>query len=417
MTRFSPSDAALEGFRLAREHPGMILAWSLIYLGGIFLIGLTMLATLGPAVMEMIQKGQLLTADAKVMGDLLANSWSAFFVVLVMTVLLVSVIMGGIFRLVLRPDEPGFTHLKIGRDELRLAVVNLLLVLIGFAILFIGLRVLQLSTDLGGATMTLVGLIWLSVTIWIGVRLSLVTPLTFQNGRITIGPAWRLTRGRFWPLFGMILLALLAYVIVWTLITVIAFSVVEISGGEQAVQDFTKLTPITAIAAVVTLILQFMLQVLQVVMFYGPLAYANRELTAEKPQPRRSRITAGEPKEGGQMQNFFVTYDEAFADWSGVISRSFHWSALGYWFFIVMLLIVVEIGFAVAALTNDRGFSGLGIGGAFALAMPFNLMLLLSTVKRGRGAGIPGWLTALATPILPLVALGYAFLPVREAAD
>eukprot|EP01036_Dinobryon_divergens_P046455 gene46455-62135_t len=46
MARFSPSDAALEGFRLTREHPGVVLAWSAVYFGGILLIGLTMLALL-----------------------------------------------------------------------------------------------------------------------------------------------------------------------------------------------------------------------------------------------------------------------------------------------------------------------------------------------------------------------------------
>ena len=40
MTRFSPTDAAMEGFRLTKEHPGVMLAWSAVYFGGILLIAL-----------------------------------------------------------------------------------------------------------------------------------------------------------------------------------------------------------------------------------------------------------------------------------------------------------------------------------------------------------------------------------------
>ena len=55
-------------------------------------------------------------------------------------------------------------------------------------------------------------------------------------------------------------------------------------------------------------------------------------------------------------------------------------------------------------------------GSMVALATPFNLMLLLSTVKRGRGAGIPSWVTVVTAPLLPAVALAYGFLPPRKAA-
>jgi hypothetical protein len=58
----------------------------------------------------------------------------------------------------------------------------------------------------------------------------------------------------------------------------------------------------------------------------------------------------------------------------------------------------------------------MGVAGAFALATPFNLMLLLSTVKRGRSAGIPSWVAVVTAPILPAVAIAYGFLPERKSA-
>ncbi len=48
MQQFSPSDAALEGFRLTREHPFAILAWSGVYFAGIILMALVMMVGIGP---------------------------------------------------------------------------------------------------------------------------------------------------------------------------------------------------------------------------------------------------------------------------------------------------------------------------------------------------------------------------------
>src|SRR4051812_47611175 len=80
MDRFSPSEAALEGFRVTREHPGTILAWSFIYMGVLFLIALAMMATLGPAFITMAREGKLLSAqtDPEQMADMLLKSWPAF---------------------------------------------------------------------------------------------------------------------------------------------------------------------------------------------------------------------------------------------------------------------------------------------------------------------------------------------------
>lgn len=289
MTRFSASEAALEGFRLTRERPGTILAWCAVYFGGLFVIALAMMATLGPKFIELASKGELITAqDPEQLASLLSSSWPAFMVVLFMTVLLMSVIMAGIYRLVLRPAEPGFAHLRLGRDELRLAGVNMLLVLLGALFLAAGVMVTQLASQAGTLAVAITEIGLIGLTVWVGVRLSLVTPMTFDRGRITFRDAWRLTRHRFWPLFGMIFLAVIFYLIVWILMSVISLAVVELSGGEDALRDITKLTPLTAIAAVSTFVLQLLLQILQIVMIYGPFAVAYRQIEDE-------RVGAGAP--------------------------------------------------------------------------------------------------------------------------
>jgi len=280
MTRFSPSDAALEGFRLTREHPGVVLAWSAVYFGGILLIGLTMMATLGPQFIALARKGQLNT-DPEATAALLAQSWPAFLVVLLMTAMLMSIIAAGVMRLVLRPAEPGFAHLRVGRDELRLAAANLICILIYAISAVVWLVVTAGAAQSGTVGAVIAAVAALAFAIWMGVRLSLLLPTVFVTGRVSIRLAWRKTAGHFWSLLGMIVMSVIFYVIVYILFSIISIAVVELSGGQAAIQDITRLTPLTAITFLITLILQLLLQVLQIVMIYAPYAIAYRELASE----------------------------------------------------------------------------------------------------------------------------------------
>jgi hypothetical protein len=282
MSRFSPSDAALEGFRVIRGHPGVMLAWSAVYFGGILLIALAMMATLGPQFIALARKGQLTNNDFEAVGDLLAHSWPAFLLVLGMTALLMSIITAGVMRLVLRPEEHGgFAHLKVGRDELRLTAANLACVALYVLSVMVGLVFAAGAAQTGSAGGVIVGLVVFAFAIFIGVRLSLLLPTVFVTGRISFGEAWAKTKGHFWSLFGMIVLAVIFYVILYILFTIASFVIVELSGGQEAMQDIGRLTPLTAIAAMVTFVMQLLLQVLQIVMIYAPFAVAYREIAEE----------------------------------------------------------------------------------------------------------------------------------------
>lgn len=278
MHRFSPSDAAMEGFRLTKEHPGVMLAWSAVYFGGILLIAMVMMATLGPQFITLARKGQLSSSDLETVGDLLAASWPAFILVLLMTALLMSIITGGVMRLVLRPEEHGFAHLKLSRTELKLTAANLLCIGLYALSVVVGVIFTAGAAQAGsiGAALA-IGLV-VVFGVWIGVRLSLLLPTVFETGQVSLRLAWSRTKGHFWQLFGMIVLAVIFYVIVWILFSIITFAVVELSGGEAAMQDIGRLTPLTAIAAMITLVMQLLLQVLQIVMIYAPFAVAYREL-------------------------------------------------------------------------------------------------------------------------------------------
>jgi hypothetical protein len=292
MNPFSPSDAALEGFRLTRERPGTVLAWSAVYFIGVLLIGVVMMASLDPNFIDVVKKGELTTRDPEEVGAMLAQSWPAFLLVLALTVFLLSVIMAGIYRLVLRPNERGFAHLRLGKDELRLTAVNMLLFGVGILCLFVGFMLTALAERSGTVVGLLVGALGVAFTVWLGVRLSLATPMTFAVHKISVREAWSLTRGYFWRLFGMILLAVIFYVIIWFLITIIAFVIVQLAGGQEAIA--TLHSPVAVIAFVATLAIQLLLPILQVVMIYSPLAVAYQQVHGDAPaRPLRTPAAQG----------------------------------------------------------------------------------------------------------------------------
>lgn len=294
MNRFSASEAALEGFRLTRERPGTVLAWSGLYFVGIVVIALVMMASLDPHFIDLAKKGPqaLLARDPEEIASMLASSLPAFLLIVVLTVVLFSVVMSGIYRLVLRPAEHGFAHLRFGRDELRLTAVNLLLFAAGMVCLTFGFAVTALADSASPVAGVLVGIAVFAATIWLGVRLSLATPMSFATHRLAIAPAWRLSNGHFWPLLGMILLAIIFYLIVWVLVTIIGFAIIAVAGGKDAVDAAQG--PVAFVGFIAILAIQLLLPILQVIMVYSPLAVAYQQLVAPAPEaPPAAQASAG----------------------------------------------------------------------------------------------------------------------------
>lgn len=295
MTAFSPSDAALGGFRLIRDHPVAMLVWGLFYFAGIMVLGLVMVLGLGPTFVSFVKNGGLESGDAAAFGHILQNASPAFLLIIALTIFLMSVVTAGVYRLVLRPQEHTAlnTHLKFGKDELRLTVANLVMFSIGMGFLF----AIALTTALiawgGGGIWALGGVALAVLMIWIGVRLSLATPMTFGEGRLSIAASWRLTRGHFWSLLGMILLATIFYLMVWAVVAIIGWAIMALSGGADALSDQNM--SLGAMAAfVVNLIIQLVLPIVQVVMIYAPLAAAYRAIRDED-QPAPAPAASADP--------------------------------------------------------------------------------------------------------------------------
>jgi len=274
MTKFSPSEAALEGFRLSREQPSAILVWSLLYFVGLLAMGVVMNTMAAPEFKAFIQSNGMQGGDPTAYVEMLRKSWPIFLMIVIISTTVSSIQTGGIFRMVLKPHDKGVAHMQLGQDELRLGMVNLVLQAMG-VMSFVVAATFALA---GGPQGALVGLALSGVLIWVGVRLILVTPMTFGEGRVTIVQAWKLTEGHFWPLLGMVVMSIVFYAMVWALRLVIGLGLVSLGGGAGTISHPSHFRPLSALALVLTLFVQALTQTLQVVMLSSPLAVAYREL-------------------------------------------------------------------------------------------------------------------------------------------
>jgi len=196
-------------FRFARANVRVIAIWSAVNL----VVAIAMRILLQP-----VYQAQLAAIDAAAQG--VASTpppMGMSFLIFVPMTLIFIVLYNAVFRAVLFPQESKAAYLRVGMDELRVlgllvamgVVATVAIVLFG---ILIGLVVGALAVVVSGAATLLAFLtaagLWL-FAIFVTVRLSLAAPLTVYRRQIVIGPAWRLTRGRFWTLFvAYLLLAL-----------------------------------------------------------------------------------------------------------------------------------------------------------------------------------------------------------------
>jgi len=204
MVRFSASDAALEGFQMLRTHWRVIVGWALFHLLALVaMIVVTVILGVGIGLAAGVDQG---SGAAGMIGGLAG---------VVVTALIETVLIVGLYRLMLRPGDPGFLHLRLGRDEGRLFVVGLAFVC-GVA-LFTGLATVLggLAGQAGPAVRIAAGLLAAILGGWLALRFGLVGPLSFGEGRIDFARSWRLTRGQAWPLLGMWFLNFCLVMFVW----------------------------------------------------------------------------------------------------------------------------------------------------------------------------------------------------------
>lgn len=250
---FSATDAAIEGFRIAREKPLAVAGWAAVALVNGAVSSVVLVTMAGPA---MQTYGAVSPADATAAMQSLQVLAPAYAVLLVLSLISYSILVASVNRVVLRPQEKGFLWLRLGADEFRQGVVLLVLGLLLFAA-YMGAAVVAgviAGVAFGGAppgsaTIAAVGLALAAAVfafLAILAKLSLASPLTFDLGRIEIGAAWRMSQGRFGQMIGAYVLAFCMLVLVGVLLMVIYFAFASVTvGGVNTAIDVLRPKTVT----------------------------------------------------------------------------------------------------------------------------------------------------------------------------
>jgi len=290
MNGFSPTETATEGLRLTRLRSRAVLVWAVAYLGFTILLGRIAEITLGPHSAELIREIQQAKQDPDVFWPLAGQMWPFFAVALPVHLAFQAILTCAIYRAILHPEETGGGYVRIGADELRMAILNLVLTCIWTLALFVvGLVALLMAvvSAVAGSFVTMMGglltLAVIAAVIWVLVRLSLAGAITFSERRIQVWASWGLTRGRFWPLVGAYLLAFLLWLLLILVMRigfgVLGFVVSHMSGVNFSHPDPASADPLIFLAFLVTSAGTALILTCSTVFLTAPPAEAYRELT------------------------------------------------------------------------------------------------------------------------------------------
>lgn len=303
---FSATDAAFEGFRLVRRNPLALVAWTLLYA----VLSLTALFSLS----NMVGALEAWTVQAEAMDSVDQPSLEQVMVLMsgfgaimaqVAWLLPVSLVVGAMLgaavaRGVLKPSGDPFGYLRLGMDELRVLVVTFVLTLVmcfGGVFAFVALGVLVAAGKAAGdgpaAIAGLVGALALFCGfVWVAVRLSLAVPITVAEKRFAFFDSFRVTKGHFWSLLGMAVLAFVMVMLIEFLSKIITLPLGMISGldswslsGHEDPAAVAAALDVTNPWVIAHAVVEAIVAALTVGILYAPFAAAYRDITGGRANP------------------------------------------------------------------------------------------------------------------------------------
>ncbi len=295
MAGFSPTDAALEGFRIARERPRKLLAASVF----MFLVSLLQV------LIEVKMPAEAREALAALGGQETLEAGPFFEALTILSPLLLfglliqCMMAAAIYRILLRGQTGSIRLFRIGPAEFRLMALALIYVVL-FALLMgaftlVGMILVMLVSGLGQGVVMFVGTIaWVAVVsaiIFIAVRLSLAPVITFDRERLALFDSWNVTRGQFWRLTGAYVLTLSLVVVAFFVAVLLFLPAAGIgviaSGGSLgdiwqifAIPDETTLAAYFEPLRVIYMLMSSVFSAFWYAVIAAPGAYAYRALTA-----------------------------------------------------------------------------------------------------------------------------------------
>lgn len=238
MARFSIGTAINDAFRLVGRRPLSVFIWGLLIIApSAASVGL-LLPMMGQVFGEMaIEAGGHSGPTDAGFADMMQFQALSGLLNIVQLLLMV-VVYAAIMRAVIRPRETSFFSLRLGMDELRVAVVALALIVGVYAVMgvlaLIGVAIGFAVWGAGSPTnwLVIIGLVVTAiVAICLGaVRVSMMLPATVLYRTFGFAEGWRLGRGQTGPLFGMALLLILMVIVIETVVFGIGLAIAMAAG-------------------------------------------------------------------------------------------------------------------------------------------------------------------------------------------
>lgn len=295
---FSATDAAFEGFRVVRRNPVALVAWTLVYLiytlGALFASGGAMKSMgVWAEQMEALEKGpkpESIEALAPIMESYFA-AMSHMAWTIPAQMIISAVLMAAISRAVLSSKGDAFGHVRLGMDEVRVFVVTLvicILTAITATVAFVlaavaGGIAISAMKGWGVLVMVLAMLAAFAFVIWLCVRWSLAVPITVAEKRMAIFDSFNMTKGRFWPLLGMALIAGVMAIVISLLAGVVTMPLAMMGGmsmfgnmtGDDPMAMFENFDP-TSPWMIASAVANAIIYALTVAVVYAPFTAAYR---------------------------------------------------------------------------------------------------------------------------------------------
>lgn len=307
MATFSMDKAIGSGFRLIRREPKAVLIWIGAYLAFMVVTYGLMFAAM-PDLMGVYQEmGRSALEGAEPDPSetlaLVGRIWAVMPFIMLLALVWYSVMLGGIYRAVLHPEDRRLAYLRFGRQELWLLLTmlawSLLILAIYIALVMvvvvvgIVLGVALAGSSAGGAEgnpaavvgLGLLGMLAVGVAmLWIMLRLSMAFPMSHDRARFVLFESWRLTRGQSLRLLGvgivLVLITIMIEVVMLIAIVVASLAAAGAGGLQALAADPDAMTgqmwwwaPLYAVLASVFGVLLF-------VILGTPVADIYRQLTA-----------------------------------------------------------------------------------------------------------------------------------------
>ena len=284
---FSATDAAFEGFRVVRRHPVVALAWGLVYLlmyVVMFGLGADKWAALMAAGEALEQSANPSMADFQALGQVYAGAlaWAAPAGLLIGTVL-----SAAVARSVLRPEESRWGYVRVGMDEARVLVVSLLVSLIVGLASGVGMALVGAAIGFGSASgqplLILAGVLLVfavfALIVWLAIKFSLAVAMTVDRRKITLFESFTATKGHFWALLGMAVIAVIMSLIVSILGMIIGAATDLMTGGIQTLARFDGVGTMQILAQawpaiLVSSVVNALMSALQLAVLYAPFSAA-----------------------------------------------------------------------------------------------------------------------------------------------